>query len=781
MIIKRLFLLLLPALACTGALPVRAQESQSQLLALIRASRPDTNRIKLLLPAGRYYVLKPGSYKNDLDSAFALLDEAIALSRQLHADSLLIKSLEYKGHCYMEADNISAGMACFREAVNQARRLGNKLLEADAWEYLAFCLPPNNNALITEKLECYNQAKDIYHKIHDTVEEAGILDLIGDTHLSVNKQDLAEKEFLEVVDLYQKAHHPERLFYTYDHLRELYSVKGDLAQQVISVDKMIRSMEAAPKQPDDSQYFYMRAGEAYYNAGLYDQSLAYCRKPTYLSKNRYGSGVYYDLFTLIIDNLLQKDSAGAAYDLLISTSARYPPAGLIQREYVAYYSGLCNTALKRYPMAEKELVLAIALNDSIQKERFLTNFYGPRAMGRFLTIGRFYFLTRDYAKAEIYRRKIVLRPNDAVTLEFRWRLELFAAELDSAQGHMTSALQHYQQFHRFHDSLNNVAKLIQIQELQVRYETEKKDADLGEQAANIRLLTRQTALQKLEAEQSMLIRNLMIGGIGILLALIGLVYNRYRLKQRNNQRLERQQAEIAAKNSSLEQQQVEISAKNRSLEKLLRDNERLLREVHHRVKNNLQVVMSLLNSQSAYLKDAAALSAVMESHHRVQAMSLIHQKLYKSNNMAVINMREYIGDLLDYLADGLKTNFRVRFNVEIDPILLDVSQAVPVGLIINEVVTNAYKYAFPHTAEDAIWITMVTADGNGIVLEVADNGKGFVPSSNPQVSDSFGMILINGLVEDLDGTLEISAEAGTTYTITFPHFTLSGNSSFPQE
>ena len=127
---------------------------------------------------------------------------------------------------------------------------------------------------------------------------------------------------------------------------------------------------------------------------------------------------------------------------------------------------------------------------------------------------------------------------------------------------------------------------------------------------------------------------------------------------------------------------------------LLKDKEWLIKEVHHRVKNNLQMVISLLNSQSIYLNDEAAVVAIQESQRRMHAMSLIHQKLYQSENVGVIDMRAYINEFISYLKDIFETGSSIRFEQDVDPIKLDVGQAVPVGLILNEVITNSIKYAF---------------------------------------------------------------------------------------
>lgn len=179
--------------------------------------------------------------------------------------------------------------------------------------------------------------------------------------------------------------------------------------------------------------------------------------------------------------------------------------------------------------------------------------------------------------------------------------------------------------------------------------------------------------------------------------------------------------------------------------------------------------MSLLNSQSAYIDNESALTAIHDSQHRVHAMSLIHQKLYNTENLSSIDISLYIRELASYLADSFNTGQRIRFEFAIEPLEMDVSQAIPLGLILNEAITNSLKYAFPNDTEGVIRITLSNKSGNRYLLVISDNGIGIPSHRENKKAGSLGMNLMAGLSEDLDGSFSIENNNGTVIRILFVH------------
>ena len=200
---------------------------------------------------------------------------------------------------------------------------------------------------------------------------------------------------------------------------------------------------------------------------------------------------------------------------------------------------------------------------------------------------------------------------------------------------------------------------------------------------------------------------------------------------------------------------------------MLEDKEWLLKEVHHRVKNNLQIVISLLNTQSRFLNSQEAINAIQESRHRMQAMSLIHQKLYQGESSACVNMNSYIQELSEYLDASLNANKKIRFTIQFRDVELDIVQAIPVGLILNELITNAIKYAFPGKDAGSIQIIMHPQSEEQILLQINDDGIGLHSDFDMNKTDSMGMRLIRGLVRQINGSIHFFTERGVHVHIKF--------------
>ena len=199
----------------------------------------------------------------------------------------------------------------------------------------------------------------------------------------------------------------------------------------------------------------------------------------------------------------------------------------------------------------------------------------------------------------------------------------------------------------------------------------------------------------------------------------------------------------------------------------LKEKELLLKEIHHRVKNNLQVVSSLLKLQQNYVTDKKTYDVLVDSQNRVRSMALVHQKLYQSKDFSQIEFGEYVGQLTQQLVNVFRSKSNdVLINVETSNAMLSIDQAIPCGLIINELVSNSLKYAFPSGYAGIINI-FVNNTGNESELIIQDNGIGFPSGVDFKDTATLGLQLVNTLVGQLDGTIEMDVKDGTIFTIKF--------------
>lgn len=215
--------------------------------------------------------------------------------------------------------------------------------------------------------------------------------------------------------------------------------------------------------------------------------------------------------------------------------------------------------------------------------------------------------------------------------------------------------------------------------------------------------------------------------------------------------------------------QVKIKEHAKNLQSSLSEKEVLLKEIHHRVKNNLQVISSLLYLNSKKIKDKEALDMFKDSQNRVKSIALVHERLYQSKDLGSINFEDYVRKLITDLFRSYGVNQEiVKINIDINDINISIDNAVPCGLIINELVSNSLKYAFPEKTEkeNHINISFRRNGGKELLLTVGDNGIG-INVELKEKKNSLGLQLVETLVEQLDGKLDMDLSSGTTFRVTF--------------
>ncbi|HDQ44595.1 MAG TPA: PAS domain S-box protein, partial [bacterium] len=213
----------------------------------------------------------------------------------------------------------------------------------------------------------------------------------------------------------------------------------------------------------------------------------------------------------------------------------------------------------------------------------------------------------------------------------------------------------------------------------------------------------------------------------------------------------------------------EMKRAEEQIRKDLEEKEVLLKEIHHRVKNNLAVISSLLNLQSRQIRTKQqAVEAFRESRDRILAMALVHEKLYQSHNFAGVDMKSYIGEMVSQLRNAYRLSQEIRIELDIEDAVIDINRAIPCGLILNELITNALKHAFPQERKGQITVSFKPSGDASYALTVSDDGVGMPPGLMHAESRTFGLNLIHLLTSQIGGEWSVDTDRGTAFRIRFP-------------
>ena len=273
-------------------------------------------------------------------------------------------------------------------------------------------------------------------------------------------------------------------------------------------------------------------------------------------------------------------------------------------------------------------------------------------------------------------------------------------------------------------------------------QSELREIQLNKEKELSQSLSRENALKQKLLNDERRNRNFLFLGLSAMFLLGGVIYLQYRKQHKNNSIIQKQSEELAVLN----------------------------REIHHRVKNNLQVISSMLDLQSQSVQDSSAKGVIKEAILRVQAMAFIHQNLYRDEAVNSVNMNEYIQILSDHLFKTYNINAdKIQLHTQIEPLKLHTDTAIPLGMILNELISNALKYAFKNREEGSIWVVL-KKNNQELLLQVKDDGVGVPPDFDPENTSSFGYEVIQAMAQKLRARLNINGNPGTDVQLLITKF-----------
>ncbi|WP_433763559.1 tetratricopeptide repeat-containing sensor histidine kinase [Flavobacterium ginsenosidimutans] len=715
----------------------QSKEDPNVLKNKIAKAESNPQKVELLLALSNYYLTKTGEEKSDLDNADLINTQARLLSDRLKYKLGKGKSILLGAQIYREKGDRENALEKTKNAITYSKN--NNLTELEGSSYTELSI---YDAEIDQKAKYKQMAILLYKKAGAKEKQATALKELGELYSSSEQPDRAEPFLKESLEIY-KAIKFKSLQGVYNILSEVYTQKGNFSEALkcgLLAEKIALELQDNTLQLSS---IYNHIALVYYYLRQNEKTEEYWNKALKIAR-QYNDTEY---IRTIADNLsslyIRQKKESEALKLIKEMQDNYPTSNM---ERI---------------MTENYLLFNIY---RIQKNNAKATLYYKKMVAHYgenaERNGNTFAVLRSFASYHYQLKNFtsfyqIIKKLDSVAAalgnnNIRSESHLIWFKADSSRGDYINAIKHYQLYKSLSDSVFKGEKSKQINTLQIEFESEKKDK-------NINLLQQQAKLQQIRIQKDTVVKYVFIGSFLVLLLFLLVLYNSFRLKKK--------------KNEELEIQRQQINEQNELNKKMLIEKEWLLKEIHHRVKNNLQIVISLLNTQSAYLDNEDALIAIQNSQHRMHAMSLIHQKLYQSDNLANIDMSWYIHELINYMKECFDTDKNIHFVLEVEKTYLDVAQAVPMGLIINEAISNAIKYAFPEDRKGEVRIVLKNTGENNYKLQIADNGVGLPEDFEEIERDSLGMNLMIGLSDQIDGVFEMKNDNGLKITITFTRST----------
>lgn len=533
------------------------------------------------------------------------------------------------------------------------------------------------------------------------------------------------------------------LAYNYSELGVVYSKKGNFPEALSNLIKALKAYEQAGDVLSVG-YTYVNIGISYKQRKEYAMALDYYHKALAIFKKansldgRFGiASTYSNIGNVYLEQghheksleLLHKAlDLGQEFDNPYQFAEAYQSIG---ENYLKL--GKYDTALESY---SKAIDYCNAIND-----------YSGIANSN-INRGYCHFKKGNTPKAISSINLGLTVAKEAGLLLSQKNAYKYLSEIYAAGSNYKQAFDHQVLFKKINDSLFNAEKDKKITQMQMQYDFDKiQDTAEQIQKEKVFKLNQETDKQKTIKDIAMV----------AFLCMSGLTFGIFFNLKKN----QKQKAIIAEQKAVVEKQ-------NEVIQSSLTEKETLLREIHHRVKNNLQIISSLLNIQSQHIVDENVLSSIQEGQSRVQAMSLIHQNLYQSEHLSNVDIENYLRELVVYLSEMFAGDEKsIQVEVDASQIQFDIDTAIPLGLIVNELVSNAYKYAFDKRDSGKINIKIRAINDIDYELDVHDDGNGLPADFDPKKSKSLGLKLVTILSRQLRGSMRSNSDEGTSFIIQF--------------
>ncbi|MBS1606674.1 MAG: sensor histidine kinase [Bacteroidetes bacterium] len=700
---------------------------QAALLQQLNASGPMADKLDALLGLANIHYNKPIKTLQDFPLATRYAREALGLSRQLQDEKRITESIYTLASIYLLEDSLSEAENLLPAITNDTVK--NNVQVGLAFTYVFCPQRPLKDALTKGKFYA-QQGQQLSTRLRLKKNELLTRQYLAFIHNLEGNGKMGDQEMLDVIQQYKQLK-MEGIQYPYLLLTEMHWMQGQFKEALNDHYLTTNAFEQSTDKTALSSLYYTaatlfgRMSEHQKEEDALRLGLEQCK----IAIGRFNANLF---IGEMARRLIRTGQSKKVLPFVDSLTHIFTPVTFDQKIATVGTYANAYLATGQYQQAEKYFL----------KSFTMTKAAGWATGNDYSVLGYFYVEHKEYVKARPYLLKALSLQDNMTSVYDKRQLTYMLFLVDSATQHYTSAIRYSQQNHALDDSLELAKRHADVQKLMIQYETQKKDAE-------IKSFEQKELLGRARQERADFIRNVVIAAATLFLIVAVILYRQYRSKKKLSEI-------IIQKNKK---QQLLLEQLNRSLS----EKEWLLKEVHHRVKNNLHTVMCLLESQALHL-ESDALKAIEDSKHRIYAMSLIHQQLYQTEGMTTVDLKAYILQFIGYLKDSFALGPRVHFELNIEPIQIEVPVAIPLALIINEAVTNSIKHAFRGIPDPTITITLYSHH-DSLSLIIKDNGTGIKNVEKIREKRSLGMKLIHGLSEDLNAKFNIQGNDGLEISV----------------
>jgi two-component system, sensor histidine kinase PdtaS len=687
-------------------------------------SKVDTVRVNLLNH------LANASFSADKQKAFNYANEAVRLSDSIGTMKGKSTSLYILGNYYKVIREFENAIENYHESANIDKKSGNNKPLINTLKNLGYCYCMVGNT--SEGIKVFKERLQICEEEDNITEIADAFNNLGNAYRMTSDIDLAVDYFNKALVICKEVGNKTKIANVYNNLGHLYLHQN---QGYKALEAYFNALAIYEEMNNKSRIAMVQNGIGSTYNKLHDLEKAREYFLQSLKTNRELNNQE-DIATCL-SNLANVENNEAEYERAISyydeSFQIFSELGLKSRMAdVLYNKNITYDEIGEYDRSIEMIEGALKIYLTINNE----NGEGACYIGLAIT----YFKMGRYKDSEYYGLKGLEIMNEYGQLDYLGSAHELLYEIYELKGDYSSSLLHHKQLMIINDSLFNEENVRKVTGLEQKYkfEKEKQTIELEQQ--------KKDALQAEEMQLQKFMRNAFIIGFLLVLCLAIVILRSYLQKQKANHKL------------------VE---KNNVILKQKEEKELLVKEIHHRVKNNLQIILGLFNLQMNNTENQETRSVLIDGLNRVKSVGLIHQLLYTSNEDINVDLEDFVRKLLDHITSFATDKPTTQIiNIPMG-LQFDIDTTIPLGLIITELLTNAFKYAFNEVETCSISIKLDTLKNNQFQLVVQDNGVGLPGDFDFNASGSLGMQLVRALSEQLSGQIEYEFDQGAKFTLLF--------------